>query len=563
MAGALQRFRTGPFTSTRTTTDPLDFDPSIIVDAYNMYAPDPLGASSYYARPGFTLSNDGNPLTTSASTFRGQGAFYHVALDGTTTNFAVFNGKLFRADSSFLTWTDVSPVGITIDNAVTTRVYGTSLADQLVVTDGVNRPWLATNLTTTPITGTYIDFDGMGTAWTAFGPFTVYGGSVFCVLNDVNSVSARVDIAWSAPGQAGVGYQQANYDFRWTLEQQSANQLFAIFGTNVALLYWRATSIGSVTGPVSDLIAQHTSDQISINVGTESPQSIISYGTTIYFTDQIGRPYRLVPGADPEPIWLQIRTIVDQTTTGFPAVTRRVTTAALEPTRNLYIAAIWSDVPSQFQPAVEGYIFDARTGKYFSRFKVGPGIQLETLATFLDAEARATFVVLGSLVAPSAGGALAASGYVWTMNTVSGAGDVITTEDAVSVTTEDGVLVTTEGLGAAVWQDNGEVPTLSVQTDRLGYDMDGIVVPDRVNALVESTAPVQVSILTASDALTLVGTPTPSTVQDGVSKLVVGVAGLAGRGAQVKLSPTTADSQWAIQMVELVAAVQSATPEEV
>ena len=37
----------------------------------------------------------------------------------------------------------------------------------MVVTDGVNRPWVASNLSSTPITGTYIDFDGMGTAWVA------------------------------------------------------------------------------------------------------------------------------------------------------------------------------------------------------------------------------------------------------------------------------------------------------------------------------------------------------------------------------------------------------------
>lgn len=559
---ALQTFRTGPFVSTRTTTDVMDFDPTLLVDGTNVYAPDPRQASSYYARPGFGLSNNGSPLTTSATTFRGQGGFPHVALDGTVTNYAVFNGKLFRADTSFLTWTDVSPVGITIDNAVTTRVFGTSLADQLVVTDGVNRPWLATNLTATPITGTYIDFDGIGTAWTAYGPFTVYGGSVFCILATVNGVSARVDIAWSAPGQAGVGYQQPNYDYRWTLEQQSANQLFALFGTNVALLYWRAASVGSIVGPVSDLVAQHTSDQISINVGTEAPQSIIAFGTTIYFTDAIGRPYRLIPGADPDPIWKQMRGIVDLTTIGFPAVTRKVTTAALEPTRNLYIVAIWSGTPSSNLPSVEGYIFDAQTGKYFSRFVVGPGIQLETLVTYLDAESRATFAVLGSLIAP-VNGAPATSGYVWTMNTVGGDGDVLATEDGTTLTTEDSVLLTTEGVGPAIWQDNGVVPTISVQTDRLGYDADTIVVPDRVTALVESTAPVSVSVMTAADALTLIGTPTPSTTQDGVSKLTVGVAGLAGRGAQVTLSPTTATTQWSVQMIELSAMVQQATPADV
>jgi len=102
----------------------------------------------------------------------------------------------------------VTPVGVTIDAGITVRVYFASLIGTLMVTDGVNRPWIATNLTSTPITGTYIDYDGIGGSWTTIGAPKIYGGAAFVILNAVNGVSRRTDISWSNPGTLSIGWQQ-------------------------------------------------------------------------------------------------------------------------------------------------------------------------------------------------------------------------------------------------------------------------------------------------------------------------------------------------------------------
>lgn len=554
----------GPWTSVETTTDPFDSGEGTLVDATNVYAPDIQGGSGWYARPGMSLLNGGSPVTTSATTFRGQGAFSHTDLSNVTTNFVVFNGKLYRANAQFTTFTDVSPVGITIDASVTTRVYGTSFGNTLAVTDGVNRPWLATNLASTPITGTYIDYDGSGTTWAAFGPLRLYAGSFMAILAQVNNVSRRTDFSWSNPGDASAGWQQANYDFNWTLGQTEADPLTALWGTNTALLYFRESSIGAVSGiPGPNFQNAHTDDSVSKNVGTLAPQSIVAYGTTLYFTDALGRPYRLVPGEDPQPIWLQMRSIANAASIGFSGVTKTTVTAAFEYTMSVYVVAVWSTIPAQSGPPVEGYMFDARTGKYFGRFKIASGSQIDTLATFTDSNGRQVMVALGSLNAPTTS-TLAASGYVWGINSIEAIGDFLTTEAGVFLTTEDAVTsLTTEGSATANWMDNTTVPTISVTTPRFGYAIDAVLTIDRAAALVGNTAPVSVSMVSAAVATTVEGTPTPSTVQDNISKVTVGVSGMQGRGVTMIVSPTTATSQWSIQQVSVDGVVNRAAPDEV
>lgn len=553
--------RNGPWRGTVTTTDPFDSDQDTLVDASNVFIPDVNSLSGVYARPGMELFNQGAPVHTSSATFRGQGTISHTGLDSVSYNFVVFDGHLYRADATFGAFTDVTPSGVTIDNDVRTRVYGTSFADQLVITDGVHTPWLASDLSSTPITATEIDFDGSGTPWAAFGPFRLYGGSFFCILANVDGVGARTDLAWSAPGNAAVGWQQSDYDFRWTLGQTDAEPLTAIYGTNTQLIYWRENSIGAVSGvPGPNLQGSHTDDAISKNVGTLAPQSIVAYGTTLYFTDAIGRPYRLVPGVDPEPIWLQMRGIVQTQTVGFSGVTKIVTTAAPEATMSAVITAIWSPIPGQQCPAVEGYIFDIRTGRYFARFSIADGVQIDCLGSFTDSNGRSVMVALGSVAAPT--DSVQPSGYIWGIRSLEAIGDFVTTEAGVFLTTEDGVLLTTEGTAAANWTDDGDVPNIYITTPRFGYELDTVLSVDRAAALVGGGSATRISALTAAVAQTVEGTPTPSTTQDAVGKVTCGFSGIQGRGVTLTCQPTSADTQWSIQRVAVDAVVNKAAPDE-
>lgn len=558
-------FRSGPWKGVRNTNDPADDAPDILADAVNCFIPDAIGGSGTYQRPGLSLMFGG--VTVNTGTFRGQGAFSHTALDGTVYNFIVEKGKLYRTDATLQTRTDVTPVGVTIDASVTTRVYGTSFANQLVITDGVNRPWLATNLSGTPITGTYIDYNGAGTTWAAFGPAVAWGGSIFFIVSQTNNVYARTDILWSIAGDASQGYQQTNYDNRWTLLQTATDPLWALAATNVALNYFRARSIGSISGAVGPTLASSaTHDSISVNIGTEAPQCIVLYGTTIFFVDVIGRPYRLAQGGEPEPIWLQMRALVDSSNSGFPGITKLVATAAFEPTLNLYVVAIWSCLPSQNGPPVEIQAFDAVTGRYFGRWKIGSGFQIDCMGNFIDPNGRGVLVALGSNAAPTSS-TLASSGYAWYMNGLgSAAGDFLTDETpapgAVNITTEDGTLITTEGLGAATWQDNGATPEISATTPRLGYDIDTVLNVDRMGALVGTSAPCAVSAKTASLAQTVEATPTPSTVQDGIAEIMAGFDGVQGRGATIIVAPQSATSQWSLHQVSIDAVVMPASVED-
>lgn len=556
--GKRNTVKTGPWKSVLTTMDPFSDRPNQLSDARNIYIPDPANGSGVDARPGFVLENNGTAVYTSATDFRGQGLFTHFGTEADPINFCVFGGKLFRADSTLTIFTDVTPVGVAIDDDVRTRVFFEDMGGIMCVTDGVNRPWVASDLTSTPITGTYIDFDSAGTAWTAFGPPVVFGGSGFFVLKSVNSVPARLDIAWSEPADWTVGYQQTDYDNRWTLQQTSAAPIYALAPTNVALYYFRERSIGSISGTVGpDLATTSTHDAISSNTGTLTPQTIVQFGDTIFFCDALGRPWKFLLGSAPEPIWLQFRGIVDDSQVGYAGVTAITATAAFEPTLNLYCVAIWSPVPAAQASPTEWYTFDAYTGAYLGRWSVGPdnpGVSVDCLGTFIDDNGRGTLVVLGSA---TPGGE---TGFAWGLSSLQGVQDFLGTEDLDILGTEDLLELVTEGQ-FAVWMDDDEAPLRSASTNRMGYSEDMVWLWDSATVLTGSDSPITVTVETPLDSGSLQGTPTPNSSEDGTYRSTVGLD-LQGRDAVVTVSPTTATEQWSLQRVSLVGVPSLAQPDD-
>lgn len=555
---ASQAILSGPYKGVRTTPDVFDGSPDLLLDASNLYSPDPENGVGFYSRTGWSLLN-----TTALDTgiFRGQAVFSFTDLSATTTNFCVAKGKLYRFDVTLTIQTDVTPVGITIDPGVTTRVYGTTFGNQLVINDGVNRPWIASDLSSTPITGTYIDFDGNGTAWVASGPAVPYSGGLVFKLASVNGVGCATDIAWSAPGDAATGYQQSPYDNRWTVYQTSTNPIIGLYGTNIGLYIFRARSIGLASGPLGPNFATtNTADIVSENVGSASPQSIVGFGDFIYFTDQFGRPYRLPIGGEPAPIWKQMRGIITSNAgLGFPGVTSHTVTAAIEPNENLYLVAIFPCSTAQVGPATEAYAFDAFTGIYMGRWTIATGYQIESLGSVVDQNGRATLVAMGSNAAPTTS-AVAPSGYLWALNGITGQGDYLTTEDGIYLTTEASVYLTSEGIGTN-WTDNGTVPPIYATSPRLGYDLNTIVTGDQAMALVGSAAPLTMSASTSQIATTVQGTTvTPNASQDGINRAVTGLSGVSGRGITVTVSPTTANSQWSVQQIAATVKPSTAGP---
>lgn len=551
-----QLFEAGPWKGVRATNDPFDDSTDQLVDALNCYLPDTFTGSGMYARPGFGLQNDGSQLATP-----GQGMHSHTSLSGTTYNLLVSGGKVYRADAALAVFTDVTPVTPTI--ATSGRVYFKSFNDSLIVSDGVNKPWVASSLGSTPIVGTVISYDGGATAWSAFGQPEVYDGCLFFILNSVGGTARRSDISWSNPGDPTTGYQQANYDYNWTLEQTGTTPIYALAGTNNALYYWRDKSIGALSGvPGPDFRGQATHDVISVNIGTLQSATVQQFGQSIFFCDQIGRPWMIgtsywtaTMGGAPSPIWLAMRSIVDGSTVAYPSATATVACAVIEPTLNLYIAAIWSAVASTTNPPVELQVFDARTGTYLGRWNINGGIGIEALGILNNNSGLGSLTIIGSkLQAPALGG------YVWTQNALVGGGTPLETEGTLFLLTEDGLQLTTESLIPS-WLDNGVTPHIYATTDRLGYSSDGIINVDSCTVVTGTNAPCTVSMQTSTVLSEVQGTPGPAASSDNTYRLVVG-SDIQGRGVQVTVSPTTASSQWNLQRISITAIPSLATADE-
>ena len=153
MASKELTVRSGPWRGGLNTSEPFNAPEDRLYVSTNGYFPDPQSGSGFYSRPGFV-----RPTSVSSLNF-GQAIFSHTSTDGTRYNFVVTEGKLFRWSTDLTsTPVDVTPANISIA-AGEFFVYAVSLKDTLIINDGVNPPWAATNLGSTPVTGALIDYN--------------------------------------------------------------------------------------------------------------------------------------------------------------------------------------------------------------------------------------------------------------------------------------------------------------------------------------------------------------------------------------------------------------------
>ncbi len=549
------RLTSGPWKGVYDTSDPFDASPSHLRDLLNGYIPDPQVGSGAYARNGFCLSNNGTALTTGVGAQYGQGVYQHTMLDGTILNFVVIDGKLLRITSPNVAGgaasiTNVSPVGISIQSGDGLAVYMTSMVTNsgsggtesvLIVNDGVHKPWVGTNLTSTPITGTYIDYDGMGVTWKAFGKPVVWQGALVFVLDSVNSVGRREDISWSEPGEPLTGYQQATFDNNMTLTLPGGaapGPLFALSATNVALYYFRAQSIGAVAGPIDNLASSNTTDVVAFNIGCTTPRTIQQFGTAIYFVDALARPHRFLPGTAPEPIWKQMRNTVQAFGSNTVYNIAATAISAIEPTYNLYLVMLVDQRTF--------YVFDAPSGTYMGRWTVADindgngGVLIDSIGILegIDGNQPVLFM-LGP-----AGPTTSTRGFGWFFRA--------------------------RGTGVDVdqWVDGSNYPNVQVTTDRMGEDPETVYKTDRVIALVGNAGACAIAVETSNHAFSALGvspTSTPAgSPADGTYRAVVG-SEQQGRGPAVRVWPQPAVAhlpQWAIHRVTVEAVPSRANPDE-
>jgi len=539
----------GPWDGVLDTTDPFDDSPNRLVNASNGYFIDTTSPGGYYGRPGFIQG----PI--SVSSLGARSTLYNFAVgDGTYIRFLACDGKLYRittAGLNFTTLTDVTPVGVTIDatdgttsGGPTTRYYMSQLAGNLVFTDGINRPWLGSALTSTPITGTYISADGGTTAWTAQGaPFTYQGSLGFLVKSPASGTNAQAGVGfiWSEPNQPSVGYEQSGYADFFNYIQTGSDPLYAALGTNEGLVLWRETSIGIAVGPLNQLQSSPTTATLSFDVGTKSPAAIATFGQNVFFVDRLGRPYLLtLGGSAPVAIWEQMRGQFDRHPAylNYPNVIGLTAQAVVVPQLKVALLAPFSPYPTgngtnlgPIMPAV-AFAFDAQNGRYMGTWSLYDGTAtFEAMGVMRDANNNPALCVIS-------GTTTGASPSVWfNHQTVLSAGQWNDT-DVFGV-------------------DQGAMRP-SVTTGRLGYSEELAWDCRKGTSITMSASPVVCTVTTPYNSATAEGTVTPSSSDDSTYRTSFGLDVRAARGMQFTLSPTGYAAQWGAQRMTALAVARRA-----
>jgi hypothetical protein len=266
-------------------------------------------------------------------------------------------------------------------------------------------------------------------------------------------------IGWSEPDDPFTGYHQANVDNEWDVVQNDADSIFALWGTNLALDYFRDTAIGYLSGVLgADFQTTATKDAIADEVGTRAPAAMISFGSWIYFADPLGRVQRIQQGGGVDARWKDMRRVVTQAPTGFVDVTSRTACAALVPELDLVLFALWPPdaTPTDPQFPTILYAFDAASGQYVGEWVIGNGIAVHAIGTMVDVDGRKRLVVLGTAAAEGTQ-APDNGGYVWVLSS----------------------------LADGLWTDNGQVPDIAATIPPLGYDADLTLTIDQCVAVVQ------------------------------------------------------------------------------
>ncbi len=506
----------GPFMGVRNIRGSPYIDSSkFLYSAKNMYFRDVKNLSSAVARPGFSLGT-----SFIAVSVHGQGTHPHVdPATGTTYRFFAASGKLYRSDSSFTNFTDVSPAGITIDSGATTRVSMISVGASMVVTDGVNRPWIAANFGATPITGTYIDIDGAGGSWSTWGKPTVYQDSVMFITATVpggSAVQARVGFVWCEPNQPAVGYTQTGYANFWNMIETGSDPLYALLGTNNGLFVWRASAITVATGtPSINFSSTATRDARGDALGTISPWAVAIFGNNIFFPDTFGRPWMMPLDGEPQPIWKQMD-LATQNSAGLQSTISYLTVGAIAPQLNLYVVALYPS-PSATDSPRSASVFDGNTGDY-----------------------------AGEWVLPSSSGS-------WTVVDI----QLNVNGSRRLCVISGGSAYILDALEETIWHDDGGTISLECITRDMGYSANRNLQPDTADLIVgspEAMSLVAVQTVYETQQTSNVSPRIPVT-QDGQYLATVGLDGTVTRYAQFTVrGPTSPTEQWGLQRIDVYGA---------
>jgi hypothetical protein len=343
--------------------------PEYLLDAINCDFRDTERGAAVFCRVGFdratssALDGGVSDIVSAIHTI--------IGTDGTQRTFAFVGDKVFR-ESGATSWTDVTPVGVTISTAV--PKYVITYNDELIVTDGVNEPWRGTNLGSTPITGTEIEINTAGSAWAARGKPTVYGGKLFFLVASIGATNYDIRMVWSEELTAATGYLQDGYTNSWDLVQTGSERIVQIIGTNVALYYFRQDSIGAISGAVNaTFTTTSTHDAVSQEIGSYYNAAPMVARGYVWFISRFGYPARFAIGSsNVESLWRQLRSRIDRVRKAAHAlVTIVVPSMAYDQQADKVVMASLRDLSSsgvETAYARSLLIFNGETGSYEGRW---------------------------------------------------------------------------------------------------------------------------------------------------------------------------------------------------
>jgi hypothetical protein len=376
-----------------------------------MYIPDPKNGSGIFARHGF--QGQLAQLGASNDARQGQGVYSTRQLNGTLRRFCFGGGRMYEWDG-LTTFTDITPVGVTIDS--TNPVFCALLNGELLVSDENNKPWIYTLETGAVETIKYNDLDE---EWNTKGGIVIYSGYPVAIVKSVGQVTLAAEnldtlttesgidltteplegfrntIAWGDAFTARTGWNQLDVDHTWQLTQTSGELLGCLFAEEGKLVYLRTEGMGYISGPVvagdgSQWRGSSTRDAIDALTGTDAPAAFIAVDDKYFFLDVEGRPQMMSRSGKPVGLWLPIRREVEQHF-GTQMNRSNVVTygrVGYHKEYDVVLFTIWDRTTL--------YAYNAKTGNYLGTWQVAGGIHITMLGRLPDAYERDTFIILGS-----------------------------------------------------------------------------------------------------------------------------------------------------------------------
>lgn len=405
---------------------------------------------------------------------------------------------------------------------------------------------MMSNFGATPVTGTYIDIDGAGGAWSTWGKPTLYQDSVIFIAQTVpggSAIQPRVGIVWCEPNQPTVGYTQTGYADFWNMIQTGTDPLYAVWGTNDGLYCFREATIEVASGtPSISFSTTATRSAISAGVGSLSPWSICQFADTLFFHDNRARPWMLRHGGRLEPIWQQMATRTQgwSTTILAPSLISTGLVGAVVPELNqVLLSAPGLDAAAR-PTAVP--CFDATTGVYAGDWFIGQGDihgHVWTGFDVLDQQINADGLpVLCGIGAGTPDNGFDGGGYVHIL----------------------------QSLNANVWVDVPTLSTVSCTAALVGYAADRNMQPDYVTFITTTSGITSVAITTnygtAESTLNVVpvdGGASLTPISEYRSTL--GLNGSARRWMAITVSaPSIPTAQWGLQRIEVFGTTSGVGP---